>query len=220
MSFRKQSPRPSRNPRPSQGDALEVTAAAGLAQDEPLRGVKAGRVTVLGDGVAFTALHAGAVRGASVPYRPQAEMACLCGHAESPSFLGVHRSPRWHEHPEPGNGHCGFYAWKPDQLFPWQAGTWLLDVDLYGRVVEHERGYRAQKQRVLRISPVPGVFCEPPFSLSYLPADGHVTATCPACPPPSPSACGHPVSVDSLRRLLNVEVDMERAWRMREEAAV
>jgi hypothetical protein len=91
----------------------------------------------------------------------------------------------------------------------------MLDVDLYGRVVEHERGYRAQKQRVLRISPVPGAFCEPPFSLSYEPADGHVTAACPACPPAPLDARRHPVSPDGLRRFLNVEIDMERAWRMR-----
>lgn len=219
MSFRKQSPRSSRNPRPYPGEALEATVSADLARDEPLRGVKASRLTVLGDGVAFTALHAGGVSGRSVPYPPQAGMTCLCGHAESPSVLGVRRSPRWHERPEPGDGQCGFYAWKPEQPFPWRAGTWLLDVDLYGRVVEHERGYRAQKQRVLRISPIPGIFCEPPFSLSYLPADGHVTAGCASCPPPPASACGHPVSVDNLRRLLNVEVDMERAWRMREDAS-
>jgi hypothetical protein len=85
-----------------------------------------------------------------------------------------------------------------------------------GRVVEHERGYRAQKQRVLRISPVPGAFREPPFTLSYQPGDGHVTAGCITCPPPGP---GHPVSADGLRRLLNVEVDLERARRLREDGA-
>ena len=30
-----------------------------------------------------------------------------------------------------------FYAWKPEQPFPWTAGTWLLEVDLYGWVIEH-----------------------------------------------------------------------------------
>jgi hypothetical protein len=93
----------------------------------------------------------------------------------------------------------------------------LLEVDLYGRVIEYERGYRAQKQRVLRISPVPKAFCEPPFTLSYQPEDGRMTASCVACPPPQ--ALSHPVSVDRLRHLLNVEVDLERAWRLREDAA-
>ena len=187
------------------------------AGDEPLHGVKAGRVAVLDSGVAFMALHAGPVPGSPVAYAPQAEMTCLCGYAEQPVFMGARRPGRWHERPEPDDGHCGFYAWKPGQPFPWTAGTWLLEVDLYGRVVEHEHGYRAQKQRVLRISPVPGAFCEPPFTLSYQPGDGHVTVGCITCPqPPAP---GHPVSTDGLRRLLNVEVDLERAWRLREDGA-
>jgi hypothetical protein len=182
-----------------------------------LRGVKAGRVAVLPAGVAFTALHALHPAGGVVAYAPQAEMTCLCGHAEQPAVMGVRRPSRWHERPESGDGHCGFYAWKPGQPFPWTAGTWLLEVDLYGHVIEHERGYRAQKQRVLRISPVPEAICEPPFTLSYQPGEGYVTAACAACPPP---AASHQVSVDRLRRVLNVEVDLERAWRLREESTL
>lgn len=216
MSFRRPSlPSPSR--RPSLREVQGAFVSAGPVRDEPLRGVKAGRVTVLPAGVMFTALHAGHVTGSPVAYAPQAEMTCLCGYAEQPGVMGARRPARWHERPEPDDGHCGFYAWKPGRPFPWTAGTWLLEVDLYGRVIEHEHGYRAQKQRVLRISPVPDPFCEPPFSLSYRPGDGRVTAVCAACPPPE--APRHPVSVNRLRRLLNVEVDLERAWRLREEVA-
>jgi hypothetical protein len=142
-------------------------------------------------------------------------MTCLCGYAEQSTVMGVRRSGRWHERPEPKDGHCGFYAWKTGRRFPWAAGTWLLEVDLYGRVIEHEHGYRAQKQRVLRISPVPDPFCEPPFSLSYRQGDGRVTTACAACPPSQTP--GHPITVDRLRRLLNVEVDLERAWLLRED---
>jgi hypothetical protein len=216
MSFRRPSlPSPSR--RPSLPEVQGALVSAGPVRDEPLRGVKASRVTVLPAGVMFTALHAGHVTGSPVAYAPQAEMTCLCGYAEQPGVMGARRPARWHERPEPDDGHCGFYAWKPGRPFPWTAGTWLLEVDLYGRVIEHEHGYRAQKQRVLRISPVPDPFCEPPFSLSYRPGDGRVTAVCAACPPPQ--APRHPVSVNRLRRLLNVEVDLERAWRLREEVA-
>jgi hypothetical protein len=194
----------------------EDPSRASKAHDEPLRGVKAGHVTVFPQGVAFTALHAGHPGESTVAYAPLAEMSCLCGDADTPSIMGVRMAARRHERPEPGDGHCGFYAWKLGQPFPWTAGTWLLEVDLYGRVVEHERGYRAQKQRVLRISPVPEMFCEPPFTLSYLPGDGRVTAACAACPPTSIDR--HPVSADRLRRMLNVEVDLERAWHLREDA--
>lgn len=222
MSFRRQSPRLSRSQRPSLPEALGAARSADPAvpaSSEPLSGVKLGRVSVLPEGVAFTPLHAGGGVSWTVTYAPQAVMTCLCGHADLPTVMGARTRPRFHEHPVPGDGHCGFYAWKPGQQFPWTAGTWLLDVDLYGRVVEHERGFRAQKQRVLRISPVPGPFCEPPFSLSFGPGDGHVTASCASCPPPPPSASRHAVSEEKLRRLLNVEVDMERAWRLREDAA-
>ena len=221
MSFRKQSPRLFLSRRPSLAEAPRAARSADPADpsaSEPLAGVKLGRVSVLPEGVAFTPLHAGSGVSWTVAYAPQAVMTCLCGHADLPTVMGGRTRPRFHEQPVPGDGHCGFYAWKPGQQFPWTAGTWMLDVDLYGRVVEHERGYRAQKQRVLRISPVPGAFCGPPFSLSYGPGDGHVTATCPSCPPPPPSANRHPVSEEELRRLLNVEVDMERAWRLREDA--
>jgi hypothetical protein len=190
--------------------------SAGPVRDEPLRGVKAGRVTVLPSGVAFTALHVGRA-GSPVAYAPQAEMTCLCGYAEQPAVMGARRAARWHARPEPDDGHCGFYAWKPGRPMSWTAGTWLLEVDLYGRVIEHEHGYRAQKQRVLRISPVPKPFCEPPFSLSYRPGDGQVTVVCAACPPSQ--APRHPVTVDRLRSLLNVEVDLDRAWRLREDGA-
>jgi len=223
MAFRKQSPRLplsrlSLSRRPCLREAPEAPPTAEPASDEPLCGVKLGRVSVLPEGVAFTPLHAGRASGKTVAYAPQAVMTCLCGLAEPSVIMGARRSPRWHEHPVAGDGHCGFYAWKPGQPLQWTAGTWLLDVDLYGRVVEHECGYRAQKQRVLRISPVPGAFCEPPFSLSYSAEDGHITAACASCPPAPPAACAHPVTADSLRRLLNVEVDMERAWRLRADA--
>jgi hypothetical protein len=215
MSFLRPSlPPPSR--RPSLPEAQGAATSASPVRDEPLRGVKAGRVAVLSSGVAFTALNAGLVTGGPVAYAPEAEMTCLCGYTEQPAVMGARRTGRWHDRPEPNDGHCGFYAWKTGRPFPWMAGTWLLEVDLYGRVIEHEHGYRAQKQRVLRISPVPDPFCEPPFSLSYQPGDGRVTAVCAACPPQAPR---HPVSVDRLRRLLNVEVDLERAWRLREDGA-
>jgi hypothetical protein len=64
---------------------------------------------------------------------------------------------------------------------------------------------------------VPEPLCEPPFALSYLPGSGHLTTACAACPPSGTP--GHPVSVDRLRQLLNVEIDLERAWRLREDGA-
>ncbi len=78
---------------------------------------------------------------------------------------------RWKEEPVPYSHDggvpdwgctCGFYSWKLDQPVPmWRA--WhprvgaspsflcLLLVELTGRVIEHEEGYRAEHQRVLEV---------------------------------------------------------------------
>jgi hypothetical protein len=77
-----------------------------------------------------------------------AEASCLCdltGH--SPDGAARHLLA-----PDP-QGRCGFYAVPP--CFPvWARGdlhTVTLLVELSGRVIEHERGYRAQHQRVLEL---------------------------------------------------------------------
>jgi hypothetical protein len=81
---------------------MSASKSTSPARDEPLRGVKAGRVTLLPRGVAFTAVHASHMGGSIVAYAPQAEMSCLCGHAEQRTVMGVRMSARWHERPEPG----------------------------------------------------------------------------------------------------------------------
>ena len=185
-------------------------------RDEPLPALKAAYVRVAGDRIAFTSLtcHNG---GTPVPYGAQDEAACYCGNggyygAYAISVLMGAAATAPVSHPRPGRDtSCGFYAWKPGEPVPWQEKAWLLEVDLYGRVIEHERGYRAQKQRVLRISPFVPVLCEPPFRL--VARDGNITVACGGCPARDED---HPVTADRIRKYLNVEIDMERAWRMRE----
>jgi len=76
VSFRKPSPWPSPSRRPSPRDARALMSPS-AGRDKPLQGAKAGRVTVLPQGVVFTALHAGRPGGRAVAYAPQAEMSCL-----------------------------------------------------------------------------------------------------------------------------------------------
>lgn len=56
---------------------------------------------------------------------------------------------RRHRAPAPGCT-CGFYALneKPPLAVRATSGEWLLEVELYGRVIAHRLGYRAQYQRV------------------------------------------------------------------------
>jgi hypothetical protein len=44
---------------------------------------------------------------------------------------------------------CGYYALKASALL----NNWVADVELYGKIVECEYGFRAQKQRIMRLSP-------------------------------------------------------------------
>jgi hypothetical protein len=170
-----------------------VLASGGSISVTP--GTYYGLVANSGGGGGYPVVYGGGGGGGSAFYYPEPEPA------------------KQHGRPDPDNS-CGFYAWKADSDLPWQVGTWLLEVDLYGTVIEHESGYRAQKQRVLSISPVPGFLCDEPTSLSVDRDSGHLTALCPACPSPA----GHVVTPDRLRSFLNVEVDMTRAWRMRKSA--
>jgi hypothetical protein len=121
VSFRKPSPWPSPSRRPSPRDARALMSPS-AGRDKPLQGAKAGRVTVLPQGVVFTALRAGRPGGRAVAYAPQAEMSCLCGYAELRSVMGTRMSARRHEHPEPGDGHCGFYDWKLGPALPVDGG--------------------------------------------------------------------------------------------------
>lgn len=65
--------------------------------------------------------------------------------------------PEPHSAPDPTGQcrSCGFYAVAER---PMASGGFLLEVELYGRVIRHAKGYRAQYQRVLAVHVPP--FCE------------------------------------------------------------
>jgi hypothetical protein len=66
------------------------------------------------------------------------------------------RVPEW-------NCSCGFYARTTPAAGP--TAWWLLDVELSGKVIEHENGWRAEKQRVLAAyAPAQCAVCAAPAS--------------------------------------------------------
>lgn len=82
-------------------------------------------------------------QGASVGniafYRPESRSVCL--------LTGTH-----HDAPQP-DCTCGFYAVKRVTGDHRTAGFFVaLDVDLYGRVIRHTAGWRAEKQRVIKVT--------------------------------------------------------------------
>lgn len=74
-----------------------------------------------------------------------------------------------HDAPHP-DCMCGFYGVKPgvevDGYEPDRNST-VLDVELYGKVIHHEKGYRAEKQRIMavRLGGCGGFLCEKPPEL-------------------------------------------------------
>jgi hypothetical protein len=85
---------------------------------------------------------------------------CHCPDAQFPPVLGAQ-----HDKPAVGDSStCGWYAMKDRRdcvqaysthmaRSPLAINAWLLEVDLWGTVVEGERGYRGEYQRVLSIRP-------------------------------------------------------------------
>jgi hypothetical protein len=106
--------------------------------DEPLRAVKRARLRISPDGRSAT------LSGLTLGGRYAAEDDARC--------------PRGCTIPADGCD-CGFYALRPDreaEVFGasehlLRATSVRLDVELSGAVLEYDRGYRAQHQRVLRV---------------------------------------------------------------------
>ena len=76
---------------------------------------------------------------------------------------------------------CGFYALieKPDN---WEYGRFRAQVELFGRVVHGERGYRAERQRVLSLEARRQCSrCDGRANGFSVGADGYVYAICSKC---------------------------------------
>lgn len=73
------------------------------------------------------------------PYRAEAT-ACCC--TERCPVDRVHEAPH-------AAGTCGFHGTSDDPLGWIIPESAILEVELYGRVIRHERGWRASRQRVL-----------------------------------------------------------------------
>jgi hypothetical protein len=99
----------------------------------------------------------------SVVVAADADATCLARSERElflPSYLGYRTSTTpAHDAPD-ARCRCGFYAVRnPDDLESSNPLSVRLDVELSGRVIVHEHGYRAQHQRVLRAHPPRCFYC-------------------------------------------------------------
>jgi hypothetical protein len=88
-----------------------------------------------------------------------------------------------HLAPSPGCS-CGFYAVSRERLqevSDWREGSVVLKVALYGRVIRHQWGYRAERQRVLGVHLNPlCLFCKRECRRLVV-HDGMVVSACEHC---------------------------------------
>lgn len=111
-------------------------------QDEPIRGYKYAYIAHLDRPDEDVWGFCGVGTGASVVYRSGESARCL------PTMR--HMVPPDHESPQLDCS-CGFHAYADPNMLARKnvPGSVLLDVELYGRVICHRLGYRAQKQRIM-----------------------------------------------------------------------
>lgn len=161
---------PAANGEAGTGPGLEV-----VEQAEPIRAWRGVRLLAAGNTVELRSMNQD--HGALIAK----EEAAKC-HATTPFRAALSGDRRRPEHEAPAVGcSCGFYA-VVDRADAY--GTTLAEVDLYGTVIEHEKGYRAQFQRILsvrikRAQCLGGFLCDATPELLAFPADKEGTRTTP-----------------------------------------
>lgn len=75
---------------------------------------------------------------------------------------------------------CGFYAVPADKLpnHPYEYGKFILQVELTGKIIEHEEGYRAAHQHVLEMQVQDCRCCGSPSEVVVWWSDRHSCGSC------------------------------------------
>lgn len=107
---------------------------------------------------------------------------------------------------------CGFYAFRTDVPMPAhtrpRTNQWLLEVRISGKVVVHENGYRAERQRVVSVSPPSRCACERGAPTVVVAQGRAVSALCVVCAAAAVSCDGAlAIGVSRLEELLGVPVE-------------
>jgi hypothetical protein len=136
-------------------NAMSPSPASIQHRDEPVHAWKLALLVKDARNVMFRAISRHAFYTAG-----RQRFICHCPDSQFPPIL---RAP--HQKPAVGNdSSCGWYAMKDKhdclQAYntrmarsPDEMNAWLLEVDLWGTVIEGEWGYRGEYQRVLSVQP-------------------------------------------------------------------
>jgi len=168
-----------------------------VEEEQPILAHRAAQLVLLRDRIAFKALTRDTTFGATF-----ARAVCSANTPISYSALRYH-SPCTDA---PGIGcSCGWYAVPADQPAQHDVTTVDLLVELAGRVIEHEAGYRASHQRVVECRLPRCPFCLDPSTVANFSGTAFVRATCAAHVIP-----GHvQVEREALGRSLGVTIGVE-----------
>lgn len=129
---------------PTSAWSLSLAGALNLPsrqQVEPIKAWKLADLVVTDEGVKLRGV------GYRVSYGPNDQAKCNPGYQVTASSHAV---------PE-ASCTCGFYALRSreEALNAGYSAHAVLEVELFGKVIKHERGYRAERQRVLAVHVLP-----------------------------------------------------------------
>lgn len=152
-----------------------------VQQQEPIRAWRGLRLCA-----ERATVHLAPLNGQYGIFKPEDRAIChaandyLCRLTYSAYANARYNLPVRHEAPGT-NCDCGFYAVKDESGC---QGGLHAEVDLYGRVIEHDYGYRAEYQRVMCVV-IPrerycagGFLCDQPPEMVAWKGDGTMLTTC------------------------------------------
>lgn len=145
-----------------------------VQEDMPILAHRAAYLRFRGDGSPFGAVNTD--HGAF-----GADLAAQCHRQRDHMRLGLYRAIEGHQpHDAPGvDCQCGIYALPPDLESTYTGPNYVtLLVELSGRVIEHEKGYRAGHQRVVECKLPPCPYCARPADWVDVRDGLMVQATC------------------------------------------
>lgn len=101
---------------------------------------------------------------------------------------------------------CGFYAWKGIHMIDTYSNSAKLEVDLLGKVIECEYGYRAARQRVMRVDfSHKCAACGANATVLGLDHTMKVDPFCNKCAKDE-NLCAETITAEELSNMLNTEV--------------
>jgi hypothetical protein len=144
--------------------AVERPALDTVHDDVPILAHRAARLRTARGGLTLATLNR-KTGDKPVTFGIDEDAKCYCGmdqlstwvasYTTTTSNLNFGRIGSKHSVVPAVDGHCGWYA-VPSDVDAWhEPNTVDLLVELSGRVIEHEKGYRAEHQRVIEIG-LPG----------------------------------------------------------------